>query len=156
MPCGVYLFFFSCFYNAISSLSLRRCVGEWVGAWPVLEHSLLQTDGRKMTSKFSHEVGYVCICAMHSSTCAEKKKMSSQISLGRGLEKSKRTNCSTKLLQDLTEPFHLQSQAGSQNKSLPSPPLSWRQNGQCLGHSRNAREIASWAHSPVYGIWRRE
>lgn len=69
----ILFFFFSFSYNAISSLSPRRCVGEWVGGWPVLEHSLLQTDGRKMTSKFSHEVGYVCICAMHSSTCAEKK-----------------------------------------------------------------------------------
>lgn len=69
-----FVFFFPSFsYNAISSLSPRRCVGEWVGGWPVLEHSLLQTDGRKMTSKLSHEVGYVCICAMHSSTCAEKK-----------------------------------------------------------------------------------
>lgn len=68
-----FFFFFSFSYNAVSSLSPRRCVGEWVGGWPVLEHSLLQTDGRKMTSKFSHEVGYVCICAMHSSTCAEKK-----------------------------------------------------------------------------------
>lgn len=45
-----------------------------MGGWPVLEHNPLQTDGRKMTSKFSHEVGYVCVCAMHSSTCAEKKK----------------------------------------------------------------------------------
>lgn len=73
MPCGFILFFpFS--YNAISFLSPRRCVGERVGGWPVLEHNPLQTDGRKMTSKFAHEVGYVCVCAMHSSTCAEKKK----------------------------------------------------------------------------------
>lgn len=70
---GFIFFSLSFSYNAISSLSPRRCVGEWVGGWPVLEHSLLQTDGRKMTSKFSHEVGYVCICAMHSNTCAEKK-----------------------------------------------------------------------------------
>ena len=93
-----------------------------------------------MTSKFSHEVGYVCICAMHSSTCAEKKKMSSQISLRRGLKKKKteKSNCSTKLL-DLTKPFHLQSQAGSQNYSLslahpPALKKEWSVLGpfQCL------------------------
>lgn len=36
-----FISFFSCSYNAISSLSPGRCVGERVGAWPVLEHSLL-------------------------------------------------------------------------------------------------------------------
>lgn len=45
-----------------------------MGGWPVLEHNPLQTDGGKTTSKFPYEVGYVCVCAMPSSTCAEGKK----------------------------------------------------------------------------------
>lgn len=63
----------------------------------------------------------------------QRKKMSSQISLRRGLKKKgETTNCSTKLL-DLTKPFHLQSQAGSQNYSYSHPtPHPWRENGQCL------------------------
>lgn len=63
----------------------------------------------------------------------QRKKMSSQISLRRGLKKKgETTNCSTKLL-DLTKPFRLQSQAGSQNYSHSHPtPHPWRKNGQCL------------------------
>ena len=79
-----------------------------------------------MTSKFSHEVGYVCICAMHSSTCAEKKIVITDFpQKGVKKKKTQKSNCSTKLL-DLTKPFHLQSQAGSQNYSLSlahPPPL---------------------------------
>lgn len=125
MPCGFILFFpFS--YNAISFLSPRRCVGERVGGWPVLEHNPLQTDGRKMTSKFAHEVGYVCVCAMHSSTCAEKKKCNHRFPSEGDLKRKKKSNhaahSDTKISPYLNKLFHLQLSQAHRQEPLPCPP----------------------------------
>lgn len=147
MPCGFILFFpFS--YNAISFLSPRRCVGERVGGWPVLEHNPLQTDGRKMTSKFAHEVGYVCVCAMHSSTCAEKKKCNHRFPSEGDLKRKKKSNhaahSDTKMSPYLKQAFPSAAQSGSQTRASPLPTPA-----HPVEHSPHPGETASWDGSRV-------